>query len=186
MKILLHHNIESLLPAVDAIPDSAILRDGKPFFIPEWSETWTYTPYLAFKISRLGKNIASRFAMRYVDAVTIALRVTPVEATETVAKTDIQRGVVTAFDSSIILGEWTPIPMSESRITMEIGGHTIELDDAVDRLATSIENLSKYFTLKMGDIIIPPTLSNTTIPMIIDTTVVGKVNNTEVLKFNIK
>ena len=76
--------------------------------------------------------------------------------------------------------------MSESRITMEIGGHTIELDDVVDRLATSIENLSKYFTLKMGDIIIPPTLSNTTIPMVIDTTVIGKVNNTEVLKFNIK
>lgn len=187
MKILALHNIKSQLPAVDAIPDSAILRDGKPFFIPAWCEKWVYTPVVAFKVGRLGKNIARRFAMRYVDAATIALRVTPKVSAQSLQGIDIPKGILTAFDSSVILGEWTSLPDDiDSPITIKVNDYIAVSTDIFERLSDSIETLSKYFTLKMGDIIIPIQDSATEIPMVIDTSVVGSINTSEILKFNIK
>ncbi len=187
MKILALHNIESPLPAVDAIPDSAILRDGKPFFIPAWSDKWIYTPMIAFKVGRLGKNIAKKFALRYVDAVTIALRVIPKDAAESLNGIDVPKGILTAFDSSVILGEWTSLPEGfNAPIAIKVNDYTASSTDIFDCLSASIETLSKYFTLKMGDIILPIQSSSPEIPMIIDTSVIGSINQSEILKFNIK
>jgi len=186
MKILAHHIDSASLPAVEAYPDSAILRDGKPFFIPEWSNSWTYTPTLAFKVGRLGKNIAKRFALRYVDAISIVLKVTPVEATETFSDSNRPTGVVTAFDGSMILGEWTQIPDNADLITISVNDISIEIHHPLDILADSIASLSKYFTLKMGDIIIPPMPELHQSTMKIDTSVKGSINNIDILKFNIK
>lgn len=186
MKILTHHIDSASLPAVEAYPDSAILRDGKPFFIPEWSNTWAYTPTLAFKVGRLGKNIAQRFALRYVDAVSIILKVTPIEATKTFIGTNRPTGVVTAFDGSMILGEWCPIPDNTESITLHVNDLEIEIARPLDILADSIATLSRYFTLKMGDIIVPPMPQEQPIVMQIDTTVNGSINDNDILKFNIK
>ncbi len=54
-------------------PDSAILKDGKPFFIPDFSKEIHYETELVVRINRLGKNIAPRFANRYYDAVTVGI-----------------------------------------------------------------------------------------------------------------
>lgn len=186
MKILAHHIDSASLPAVEAYPDSAILRDGKPFFIPEWSDTWMFTPSLAFKVGRLGKNIAQRFALRYVDAVSIILKVTPVEAAQTFTDTNRPTGVVTAFDGSMILGEWCPIPDNTESITLQVNDLEIEIARPLDILADSIATLSRYFTLKMGDIIVPPMPQEPQTIMRIDTTVNGSVNGSNILKFNIK
>lgn len=187
MKILALHDIEAQLPAVDAIPDSAILRDGKPFFIPRWSEQWHYRPMPAFRVGRLGKNIARRFAMRYIDAITLSLRVYPTDCIDSLRGLDIPKGTLTSFDGSVILGEWSALPSDPSApLTVAINGLTIEAAGIFDRLTSAIETLSKYFTLKMGDIIIPPMPASPEIPMKIDTATVGSIDNIEVLKFNIK
>ena len=187
MKILVLHDIEAQLPAVDTIPDSAILRDGKPFFIPQWSEQWHYRPMPAFRVGRLGKNIARRFAMRYIDAVTLSLQVYPTDSIKSLRGLDIPKGVLTSFDGSVILGEWSAPPSDTSTpLTIGINDLTVEATDIFDRLTSAIETLSKYFTLKMGDIIIPPMPTSPDIPMIIDTAVVGSIDSIEVLKFNIK
>lgn len=54
-------------------PDSAILKDGKPFFIPDFSNEVHYETEVVVRICRLGKNIAPRFAHRYYDAVTVGI-----------------------------------------------------------------------------------------------------------------
>lgn len=54
-------------------PDSAILKDGKPFFIPDFSNEVHYETELVVRINRLGKNISPRFASRYYDALTVGI-----------------------------------------------------------------------------------------------------------------
>ena len=56
-------------PVIFLKPDSALLKDGKPFFIPDFSKQVDYETELVVRISRLGKNIAPRFAHRYYDAI---------------------------------------------------------------------------------------------------------------------
>ena len=79
--IIVNRNIEHQLshdiPRVDIIPDSAIIRDGKPFFVPNFSSRWKYEAMVAFRSMRLGKNIAPKFAHRYYDAFTLAVRTIP-------------------------------------------------------------------------------------------------------------
>ena len=50
-------------------PDSALVLQGRPLFMPEEGEGWQAQICLAVKISRLGKNISEKFAPRYYDAV---------------------------------------------------------------------------------------------------------------------
>ena len=65
----LGHTQVNTEPVVFMKPDSAILKDGKPFFIPDFSNEIHYETELVVRIKRLGKNIAPRFANRYYDAV---------------------------------------------------------------------------------------------------------------------
>ena len=58
-------------PVIFMKPDSALLKDSKPFFIPDFSRQVDYETELVVRINRLGKNIAERFAHRYYDAVTV-------------------------------------------------------------------------------------------------------------------
>lgn len=69
----LGHTQVNMEPVIFMKPDSAILKDGKPFFIPDFSNEIHYETELVVRINRLGKNIASRFADRYYDAVTVGI-----------------------------------------------------------------------------------------------------------------
>ena len=60
-------------PVIFMKPDSALLKDSKPFFIPDFSKRVDYETELVVRICRLGKNIAPRFAYRYYDAVTVGI-----------------------------------------------------------------------------------------------------------------
>lgn len=69
----LGHTHENKEPVIFLKPDSAILKDGKPFFIPDFSDEVHYETEVVVRICRLGKNIAPRFARRYYDAVTVGI-----------------------------------------------------------------------------------------------------------------
>lgn len=69
----LGHTLVNKEPVIFMKPDSAILKDGKPFFIPDFSDEVHYETEVVVRICRLGKNIAPRFANRYYDAVTVGI-----------------------------------------------------------------------------------------------------------------
>ena len=60
-------------PVIFTKADSSLLKDGKPFFVPDWSEQVDYETELVVRICRLGKSIPERFAHRYYDAVTVGI-----------------------------------------------------------------------------------------------------------------
>lgn len=130
---------------VEFIPDSALLLCGKPFFIPELPGPWAVTYYPAFRVSRLGKSIASRFAHRYYDAVAVAAKPSTPAADPV---------IVSAMDGGIVLGEWTPYD-GQSPLEISIGETVVSLPAAQLELDTAIARLSRLMTFKMGDIVLP-------------------------------
>jgi 2-keto-4-pentenoate hydratase/2-oxohepta-3-ene-1,7-dioic acid hydratase in catechol pathway len=54
-------------PVIFSKPESALTRDGKPFFVPDFAERFDYETEIVVRINKLGKNIAERFAHRYYD-----------------------------------------------------------------------------------------------------------------------
>lgn len=66
MKLLLNDS-----GRVRVIADSAIGRNRQPWFIPEEGKNWRWRSALAYRVSKLGKNVSAKFIGRYIDAVTL-------------------------------------------------------------------------------------------------------------------
>lgn len=117
------------------MPDTALHINKRPFFIPDYANPCMMHVHRAIRICRLGKSISERFASRYYDSITLCARM---EAPA------IPAAIGCTFDECISVGEWiTPIP---------------ETDDITNSLATlaakAIAEVSKYFTLRQGDVIL--------------------------------
>ena len=67
----LKDNSATVNPIIFMKPESALLKEGKPFFIPDFATAFQYETELVVRINRLGKNIASRFASRYYEEITV-------------------------------------------------------------------------------------------------------------------
>lgn len=165
----------------DIIPDSAIIKDRKPFFIPDFSQHWVLDVTLAYRIARLGKNVAEKFAHRYHDAMTLALRARPLDFCDN----EVQSAITTAFDGAVILGQWLPIPTDKITVDLTINGELYELDLSASHIDNAIAHLSRYFTLKIGDIIIAGNTTHNIEPAI-DNIVTATLNGIECLNFKIK
>lgn len=172
--------------------DSSLLKDGKPLFLPDFAESFVAYPALVVRINRLGKNIAKRFAHRYYDAVTIGLCV---EAKGFKATTFTNKGsVINAFDGSAVTGDFLPIESislkdENTPFSIAVNGKTISeqstgsLTMDVDSL---IEELSKYFTFKIGDILFTGYNSESGFQLNINDSITGKLGENEILNFKVK
>ena len=171
--------------AVDIIPDSAVIKDHKPFFVPDFSEKWVYELNLAIRVNRLGKNVGEKFAPRYYDAFTICLRMKPLDMIENLSTSGVYSGIATAFDGAVILGDWQPLELLEEQIKISIGEFETTIESPLPLINNTIKQLSKFFTFKIGDILIPATLGYQS-PFNIDDVITGKINDIECLNLRIK
>lgn len=86
--------------------DSSLLNNRKPMFIPDWTHRLCATPGIVLRVSRLGKNIAPRFADRYYDAVAPCLDFVAQDVLETARQSGQSQTTAIAFDFSFALGDW--------------------------------------------------------------------------------
>lgn len=142
------------------IADSAIIKNNKPFFVPHFAQNFTGTPAIVMHIDRLGKHIAPRFAHRYSLAVAPAIKVTAQGlATEQPHKET--SALAHSFDGALLLGDFNAVddPQSINSSKVAIVQNTITvaqgcLSDLNIDFRQLIAQLSVYFTLKMGDMIV--------------------------------
>ena len=146
-------------PVIFLKPESAILKDGKPFFYPDWSSQIEYEAEIVVRIDRLGKNIQSKFAYRYYNSYTVGIDFT---ARDYQAKArangnpwDISKG----FDGSAVVGEFIPTngeKLGEKEFHLNINGNEVQRGNSKDMIF-SIDDIvayvSKFYTLKKGDLI---------------------------------
>lgn len=147
-------------PVIFMKPDTALLKGGKPFFLPDFSNEMHYETELVVKISRLGKNIAERFAYRYYEEVTVGIDFTARDLQKKQKELGLPWEISKAFDNSAAVGTFISkeeagdvnnldfhLDINENRVQQ---GNTSEMIYSVDKI---ISYISRFFTLKIGDLI---------------------------------
>ena len=147
-------------PVIFLKPDSALLKDGKPFFIPDFSNEVRYEAELVVRISRLGKNIAPRFASRYYDAVTVGIDFTACDMLRRAQQQGHPWELSKGFDASAVVGDFVPVGQfadaSALNFSLSVDGQEVQRGCASDmRFAVDelIAYVSRFMTLKIGDLL---------------------------------
>lgn len=180
---------DDVKPAVVLMADSSLLKDGKPFFVPDFAESFAARSCIVVRVSRLGKNIAKRFAGRYYDALTVGLSVEARTMNDDFGG-DSPEALAYAFDGSAILGDFVPIEeiSASERLCATLCGREI-LDcptaDALSCIDSLIEFISRYFTLKIGDLLYAFRVGDE-ISVVAESTIDATLNGVKTLHFKIK
>lgn len=161
------HNMEMKRTADDLInspvlflkPDSSLLKNGKPFYIPDFTSNIHYEAEIVVKINKLGKNIAERFAHRYYEEITIGIDLTARDLQDNLKKKGLPWEISKGFDNSAVIGEFInksdlnsrnfSFKLERNDVIAQIG-NTSEMIHSIDKI---ISYASQFFTLKIGDLI---------------------------------
>ena len=180
-------------PVVFTKTDSALLTDGRPFFIPDFTQRCDYETELVVRISRLGRSIAPRFAHRYYDAVTVGIDFTARDLQEQLRQQGLPWDLCKGFDGSAAVGRFVPVTdlgksVQDLRFHLDLNGktvqqgHTADMTYSVDELVSFISN---FLTLKTGDLIFTGTPVGVG-PVHIDDHLEGWMEGEKVLEMNVK
>lgn len=179
-------------PVIFMKPDSALLKDGKPFFIPDFCQQVDYETELVVRISRLGKNIAPRFAHRYYDAVTVGIDFTARDLQRRFRAEGKPWELCKGFDSSAAIGEFIPVDrlpdVQQLNFRLDIDGQTVQSGNTADmifRIDEIIAYVSRFYTLKIGDLLYTGTPVGVG-PVSIGQHLQGYVENEKLLDFYIR
>ena len=153
-------------PVVFLKPDSALLKNNKPFFLPGFSENIHYEVELVVKISKLGKSISARYAHRYYDEVTLGIDITARDIQSRNSAAGYPWELSKGFDGAAPVGTFVPAAsvknVNDLNFRLEINGSIVQQSSTSDMIFgvnEIIEYVSRYFTLKTGDLIFTGTPS---------------------------
>jgi acylpyruvate hydrolase len=141
-------------------PDSALSKDNKPFFLPDFSKEIHHEIELVVKISRLGKNIEAKFAHRYYDEIGLGIDFTARDLQRQLIEKGLPWEKAKAFDSSAVLGKFIAKEelddLGQILFSLSRNGEVVQSGDSqlmIFPFDTIIEHVSKFVTLKIGDLI---------------------------------
>jgi 2-keto-4-pentenoate hydratase/2-oxohepta-3-ene-1,7-dioic acid hydratase in catechol pathway len=173
-------------------PDTALLKDGKPFMLPDFSNEIHYETELVVKINRLGKNIAERFAHRYYDEITVGIDFTARDIQRKQKELGLPWEIAKSFDNSAAIGKFISksevddiqninfhLDINQNRVQQ---GNTKDMIYSVDRI---ISYISRFFTLKIGDLIFTGTPAGIG-PVSINDHLQGYIEERKLLDFRVK
>lgn len=179
-------------PVIFTKADSALLKDHKPFFIPDWSSRVDYEAEVVVRICRLGKGIPERFAHRYYDAVTVGIDFTARDLQEAARAKGRPWTICKGFDGSAVIGDWVEKErfrdVQAMHFHLDINGRTVQqglTSDMLFKIDELISYLSRFFTLKTGDLLYTGTPVGVG-PVKIDDHLEGYLEGMKVLDFNCK
>ena len=161
----LNHEIPKV-PVFFMKPDTAIIRNNKPFFLPAFSEDLHYEVEIVLKICRLGKNIDKKYAYRYYNEIGVGIDFTARDLQQEAIKSGNPWEIAKAFDGSAPISKFIKkdrLPdVNAINFQLDINGRTVQNGNTKDLIFSFddiVEYISKFSTLKMGDLIFTGTPS---------------------------
>lgn len=141
-------------------PDSSLLLNNKPFFLPDFSSDVQYEAEIVIKISKLGKNIQKQFANRYYNMIGIGIDFTARDLQEACKKAGHPWEIAKSFDQSAVINHFIPLAsVPDPRaidFELRINDCIVQKGNTRD-LIFSFEDIisyvSTFITLKTGDLI---------------------------------
>lgn len=147
-------------PVVFLKPDTALLREGKAFYHPDFSNDIHYEVELVIKIRKEGKHIAEKFALNYIESIGIGIDLTARDIQEKCKQKGLPWEIAKAFDHSAPIGNFISISdfkdLKNISFSLKKNSETVQVGNSSDMIFSFeqiISYLSKRFTLKKGDLI---------------------------------
>jgi 2-keto-4-pentenoate hydratase/2-oxohepta-3-ene-1,7-dioic acid hydratase in catechol pathway len=147
-------------PVVFMKPDSALLKNNKPFYIPDFTQELHYETELIIKFNRLGKNIDSKFANRYFTEIGLGVDFTARDLQRKLKAEGKPWEISKAFDNSAVIGNFLPTAelgdIQKIQFRLDLNGKTVQQGNSADMIFPVnelIAYVSRYFTIKIGDIL---------------------------------
>jgi 2-keto-4-pentenoate hydratase/2-oxohepta-3-ene-1,7-dioic acid hydratase in catechol pathway len=180
-------------PVIFSKPDTAILRNNAPFYYPEFSKDIHHEVELVLRVCKEGKNIEEKFAHKYFDAIGLGIDFTARDLQQKAKEKGLPWDIAKGFNHSAPLSEKF-IPVAEIadlrniNFKLEINGELRQQGNTSLMLFSFeyiIHYLSKFFTLKTGDLIFTGTPKGVG-PVKIGDTLSAYFENEKLLEFNVK
>ncbi len=152
-------------PVIFMKPDSELLRDNKPFFVPDFSSEIHYETELVLRICKLGKNIAPQFASRYYNEIGLGIDFTARDLQRDLRSKGLPWEICKSFDNSAAVGDFVPVESLDKtniEFRLDINSQTVQRGTSADMIFSFdeiIAYVSRFYTLKIGDLIFTGTPS---------------------------
>jgi 2-keto-4-pentenoate hydratase/2-oxohepta-3-ene-1,7-dioic acid hydratase in catechol pathway len=148
------------IPVIFMKPDTALLKDNKPFYHPEFSQDIHHEIELVLKISKEGKHINEKFAANYFDEIALGIDFTARDIQSKHKEKGLPWELAKAFDNSAPVSNFLPkaqvADLYNVNFKLNINGETRQQGNTKDLLFSFeriIAFVSQYITLKKGDLI---------------------------------
>ena len=147
-------------PVIFLKPDTAILKDNEPFYHPDFSNDIHHEVEIVLKINKVGKNIDAKFAHKYYDEIGIGIDFTARDLQSKLKEKGLPWEKAKAFNDSAPISGF--VSKSQFDDLQYLNFHLQVNENIVQKGNTEmmlwnfdeiIAEISKYFTLKTGDLI---------------------------------
>ncbi|TDO22030.1 fumarylacetoacetate hydrolase family protein [Pedobacter duraquae] len=148
------------VPVIFMKPDTAVLKDNKPFYIPDFSNDIHYELEVVLKISKEGKHIQEKFAHNYYEEIGLGIDFTARDLQSIHKEKGLPWELAKAFDNSAAVSNFVPkgslgdlkALTFELKVNQESrqNGNTENILFSFEQI---IAFVSQYITLKKGDLI---------------------------------
>ncbi len=179
-------------PVFFLVSDSSLLRNNTPFYYPNFSNNIHYETEVVIKINRLGKNIDTKFAHRYYDEIGLGIDFTARDLQNECKEKSLPWTIAKSFDGASPISNFIKLSEIEDINNLDFSlklnneivqqGNTKNMIFSIDEI---ISYLSKFMTLKIGDLIYTGTPEGVG-PIKIGDKLVGAIGDKELLNFDIK
>lgn len=147
-------------PVIFLKPDTALLKDNKPFYIPDFSSDIHYELEVVLKIGKEGKHIAEKFAHKYYEEIGLGIDFTARDIQAKHKEKGLPWELAKAFDHSAAISHFIPksevADLSQLEFELQINGTRRQHGNTANMLFSFdhiIAFVSQYITLKKGDLI---------------------------------
>jgi len=180
-------------PVVFTKPDTAVLRNNEPFYYPDFSKDIHHEVELVLRICKEGKNIEEKFSHKYYDAVGIGIDFTARDLQSKLKEKGLPWDIAKGFNGSAPLSDKF-IPVSEFKDLNNIN-FKLQVDGQLKQAGNTslllfsfdyiISYLSKFFTLRTGDLIFTGTPKGVG-PVAIGNKLSAYIEHEKLLEFEVK
>ncbi|MBQ0050157.1 MAG: fumarylacetoacetate hydrolase family protein [Bacteroidales bacterium] len=147
-------------PVIFTKCDSALLRPGNPFFLPDYTKQCEHEAELVVRIGHMGRSIPERWVMRYIDAMTVGIDFTARDLQQQLSAKGLPWDLAKGFDGSAAIGEWVHVDehtnLQDVSFRLEKNGVCVQeanSRDMIHSVTYIVSYISQFFTLKTGDLI---------------------------------
>lgn len=141
-------------------PDTSIIKNNRPFYYPDFSKDIQYETELVVKINRLGKTIAQKFAHRYYDEIGLGIDFTARDLQSRCKEKGLPWEIAKAFEGSAPISKFVNkdrfTNVQQINFRLDLNGETVQSGNTKDMIFSVdriIEYVSRFFTLRTGDLI---------------------------------